>query len=410
MKKIHYSWFICMGCTLLVFCTAGLAVTGFQAYLPYMIREKGLANFQISIIVFVRSLFGVLSMLFVNAFMKKFEIRRVVSAAMAICTVSFVAYGVSGGFVGYCISAAIAGIAYGFGSMIPASILISRWFNEHRGLALGICMASTGFSTFIGSPIITAIVESMSLQISFFIEAIFVLIIGIVVYLMLRSMPSCLDLEPLGADSEEVEQTCAHKTAEKPLFIAMMIGLLLLGAAANNISGYLSVLYKSVGFSSSQISTVISLFGISLAAGKCAYGQLADRIGVFHSCTLFYLASIVGTGLCCIARTGNFHIACFAAILVGIGVASASVATSTYAVEVAEKKDYPKIVSRFQTTQFLGGLLFATVPGFLADRTGDYVLAYIIMFVFIVAGAIILQMFYQIIKKRDAQAEQLEAV
>lgn len=57
MKKIHYSWFICIGCTLLMFCTAGLGSTGFATYLPYLISLKGLANVQISIIVFIRSLF-----------------------------------------------------------------------------------------------------------------------------------------------------------------------------------------------------------------------------------------------------------------------------------------------------------------------------------------------------------------
>lgn len=401
MKKIHYSWFICIGCTLLLFCTGGLSVTGFAAYLPYLISIKHLANVQVSIIVFIRSFFGVMGMLFVNSFLRKYEIRRVVSVSLLVCAISFAAFSLSNGFAGYCLSAIIAGIAYGFGSMIPVSILISRWFNDHRGLALGICMASTGASTFIASPIITSMVEHWSLQISFIAEAVFVFVITIVVYLLLRSMPSCLDLEPLGADTEEAVQTYANKTASKPMFLAMTVGLLLLGAAANNISGNLSVLYQSVDFTSRQISTVVSIFGISLAFGKCAYGQLSDKMGVFHSCNILYLASIVGAGLCCAARFGTFHVACVAAALVGIGCASASVATSTYAVEVATEKDYPKTVSRFQTTQTLGGLLFATVPGIIADVSGDYVIAYIMMFLFILVGAVVLQSFYVLIKRRD---------
>lgn len=400
MKKIHYSWFICAGCTLLLFCTGGLAVTGFAAYLPYMISFNGLANVQISIIVFIRSLFGVLGMLFVNAFLRKFEIRRVVSAAMMVCALSFVMFGLSSSFYSYCVSAALVGTAYGFGSMIPASILISRWFNEHRGLALGICMASTGVSTFVASPIITAMVENISLSGSFFIEAGFILVAGIVVWILLRSMPSCMDLEPLGAEHEEKQQY-AQKTAAKPLYLAMAFGWLLLGAAANNLHSHLSVLYQSVGFSSGQISMVISLFGISLAIGKCACGELSDKIGVSRTCTILFLISAVGTGLCCMARVGNFLLACAAAMMVGFGMAVATVATSTYALGISAEKDYPKMVSRFQTMQTLGGLVFATFPGYLADRTGDYVIAYVIMFGFVVASAVILQMFYLIIRKHS---------
>ena len=85
MKKIHYSWFICAGCTLLLFCTGGMAVTGFSTYLPYLISQKGLTNFQVSTIGFVRSLFGVLGMLIVNGFLRRFEFRRVVTASMLVC-------------------------------------------------------------------------------------------------------------------------------------------------------------------------------------------------------------------------------------------------------------------------------------------------------------------------------------
>lgn len=399
LKRIHYSWVICIGCTLLMFCTSGLALTGFAAYLPYMVSLKGLANVQISTIVFFRSLFGAVSMLFVNSALRRFEIRKVVTMALVGSGAAFLAYGIADGFAGYCVSAAIAGTAYGFGGMIPVSILISRWFNEHRGLALGICMASTGVSTFIASPVITILVENLSLQMSFFIEAGLILAAAIIVFMLLRSMPSCLNMEPLGVEANNCTQIYAERTAPGPLLFAMAAGWLLLGAAANNLHSHLSVLYQSVGFDSGRISTVISLFGISLAIGKCAYGQLSDKMGVFRACTILYVISLIGSGLCCMARIGNFYIACIAAMLVGFGMAVATVATSTYASEIATEEDYPKLVSCFQTSQTLGGLVFATIPGLLADITGDYIPAYAIMFLFILVSTALLQGIFLIIQK-----------
>lgn len=164
MKTIHYAWFICIGATLLMFCTSGLGSTAFAAYLPYLVSIKELANVQISLIVFIRSLFGVIGMFFVNALLYRFEIRRVVTAGVFICALAFVVFSLADGFAGYCAAAAVAGMAYGIGGMVPASILISRWFNEHRGLALGIVMASTGVSTFVAAPVITLLVEHVSLQ------------------------------------------------------------------------------------------------------------------------------------------------------------------------------------------------------------------------------------------------------
>lgn len=48
MDKKQYGWAICMACALLLFCTAGLAQTGFSAYQPYLTRIGGLTNTQAS--------------------------------------------------------------------------------------------------------------------------------------------------------------------------------------------------------------------------------------------------------------------------------------------------------------------------------------------------------------------------
>ena len=137
----HYAWLICAGGTLLLFCTGGLSLTAFAAYLPYLKSLRGLTDAQVSAFVFIRSLTGVAGMLLVNRTLRHWEIRRVITAALVGCGLSFVLYGSVESFPGYCAAAALAGISYGFGSMIAVSILIIRWFNTHRGMALGICSA-----------------------------------------------------------------------------------------------------------------------------------------------------------------------------------------------------------------------------------------------------------------------------
>ena len=397
-RKVHYAWVICAGCTLLLFCTGGLSVTAFSAYLPYLGSLRGLQQTQISILTFVRTLLGVFGMVLSNRLMHKLEIRRVITAALVGSAASFAIYGLADSYAGYLIAASCAGFFYGIGSMIAVSILITRWFNAHRGIALGICMASTGVSTFLVSPVITMMVENISLQFSLLVEAVFDLAAAVIVWLVVRSQPSCLDMEPLGEEGEHSKKTYAQHTAKKSLYLAMLAGLLFLGAAANNISTYLSVLYQSVGMKSFQISALVSLFGISLAAGKLLYGALSDKIGVFRACMLLFGVFIFGACICCMARVTGFLLSGIGVSMIGFGCALASVATSTYASETASEEDYSRVVSSFQTTQTTGGLLFATIPGILADRTKDYILPYIIMLVFILVSAVVLQSTYLKIK------------
>ena len=115
MDKKQYGWAICMACALLLFCTAGLAQTGFSAYQPYLTRIGGLTNTQASTVVLFRNLFGLAGMLAVTPLIRRFEVRRIVTCGILLCGVSFLAYGFSRSFFGYCGAAALSGCALGLG-------------------------------------------------------------------------------------------------------------------------------------------------------------------------------------------------------------------------------------------------------------------------------------------------------
>lgn len=431
MKKIHYSWFICAGCFLLLFCVAGLGSTAFSVYQPYLISVKGFTNFQASTVVFVRNLFCLIGMTAITPFLNKVSIRLLVTGSMLICCAAFLIYAVAPNFYVFCIGSALSGIAMGCGGAIPGSIIISRWFYSHRGLALGICMSSTGLATFISSPVIAVVIDHFSFTTALLAECAFILLMTVLVYAILRSRPACLHLEPLGARTASQSDTAegntaaatgttaagttssdalkdasedggyARQTAPYHLYILMCLGILVFGTTANNVFSHLSVLYSSVGFSEQQASWILSIFGIALAAGKCAYGQISDRIGVFRSSCLMYTLVLIGTGIQCMAESSSYELAAAGALLSGLGLAITSVAATTFAAQTAAKDDYPRVVARFQFMNTLGGLIFATVPGLLADLTGSYVPAFVLMFFTALVSSVLLLATYQTICRRN---------
>lgn len=430
MKKIHYSWFICVGCFLLLFCVAGLGSTAFSVYQPYLISIKGFTNFQASAVVFVRNLFCLIGMTAITPFLNKVSIRLLVTGSMLICCAAFLVFALSPGFYTFCIGSALAGLAMGCGGTIPGSIIISRWFYSHRGLALGICMSATGLATFISSPVIAAVIDAFSFTTALIAESVFILLMTILVYAILRSRPACLHLEPLGArtaaqnagaegnaaaasktadedhaasdDNDSTDGGYAKQTAPYHLYILMCLGILVFGTTANNVFSHLSVLYSNEGFSDAQASWVLSIFGIALAAGKCAYGQISDRIGVFRASCLMYTLVLIGTGIQCMAAVSGYGLALAGALLSGLGLAITSVAATTFAGQTASKEDYPRVVARFQLMNTLGGLIFATVPGLLADVTGSYVPAFVVMFFTALVSSVLLLATYRTICRKNS--------
>ena len=116
--------------TLLLFVTMGTVSNGFSVYLPYIMAECGLTHAQTSSLVTLRCLVSFLAMLGIGYYYKKVSIRLGVTIAAACAGVSFLLYSTAHAYPVFCLGAAISGLSYGLGSMIPVSILMNRWFVE----------------------------------------------------------------------------------------------------------------------------------------------------------------------------------------------------------------------------------------------------------------------------------------
>lgn len=397
----NYGWVICFACALLLFCTGGLATTGFAVYQPYLINIGGLTNTQSSTMLMFRTMFTLLGMLTTRRLIARFEVRRVVTAACFVCGAAFLVYAFSSNVYLYFAGASLAGFALGCGGMIPVSILISRWFNEHRGLALGICMAATGLSSIVASPVITMLVQLFSLRTAFLAEAGFIMLAAVVVYSLLYSKPSCINARPVGRYQTNSAKTYAAHNASKGLYFLMTAGIMLFGIPSNTISSHISVLYQSVGFSSAQIAVLVSIVGGLLAFGKCIYGLISDKLGLFRASAFLYAMLLVGAGMCCLADRLRFPAACAASAFTGFGLAVLSVSISMYASSISTEAEYAHTVTRFQIVSTLGSMLFGPVPGMIADRTGSYIPAFVVLFCTALTAAALLLATFRKIRMED---------
>ncbi len=391
MKTRHYSWLICAGSTLLLFCTVGLATSAFSVYQPYMIQAGNLTNTQGSTILTVRSLAALFSLFFVDKFLRRTDIRLGALIALIGCTLSFVLFAVSHSFLGYCAAAAVAGVSYGLGGMIPVSMLIDRWFVSHRAFALGICAAGTGVATIIAPPLLTALMEVTSVATAFFAEAAFIAVAAVTVFLLLRNRPEEMGLSALA--SEEAAAKAAVPAREggtnRSAMPYMLAAFVMIGAIANPGFSHLSVLYKTEGFDAMHVSFLISFVGAALTVGKCVYGRIADKLGSYKSGLVFFSLLVAGEGLSCFAGKTGFGVAMTAMFCLGLGLPLSTVGLSVFAKELSSSVEYAKTLKRLQMAYMIGSLLFGPVPGMIADATGSYVPAYVLLSVCAAASMVL---------------------
>ena len=379
MKKPHYGWVVCL-CGLWLFVSnMGLCSNILSVYLPF-IEERGLSDSMGSAILSIRCLFSFAVTFFVELYYRRLSLRGGILVASLLGAVSAVVYGLSAGPLGYYAGAALGGVAYGLGCIYPVSLLLTRWFHTHRGLALGISSAGSGVATMVFSPLFTALVLRHSLSTAFFVQAGIMLAGALGVSLLLRDDPAQMGLSPYGAggraETEDRLQEEGSETLSKGMLWMLALMMLLVGGAGQAFSGHLSVLTVSCGYGVQAAARVMALQGMVLICSKFLAGELADRFGTKRCSALLMVVFMLGCGTVLLMDGVNL-IWCYGPVaLMGFGASVYNVGPPLWAGDLSGRAGYPKLLKWLQIFYNLGGILFSAVPGIMADHTGEYKSAY----------------------------------
>lgn len=376
MKKLHRAWAVCLGCTLMLLVGGGLAVNAFSVTQPYILSQNGFSNTQTSMITTVRAVSYLLCMFLVPAYYRKLGYRLGAALATGFGALSFSLFAVARSLPVYYLAGAVAGLSYGLGSMIPATILMTRWFSSHRAVAVGLCSAGTGLATVAFSPVLSLLITHFSLRVCFFFEAGVCLLAAVLVFVLVRALQG---IHP------------------SPLRWTMLYaGMALLGAIASPGFSHMMILLTTAGFTGAQASSAVSIFGFALMSGKCAYGAVCDRLGAQRTNWIFGGMLVTGLFLCVLANLRSSALMYLSAVLYGGGVPLSTVGLSIWAADFSRPEQLAGRIQRFQMCYAVGGLAFSFMPGAFADLTGSYAPSYIVFLLFGVYAIAVVQSTYRL--------------
>lgn len=396
MHKPHYAWFVCLGAALSLFVVMGLGVNTFTIYQPEIIALNGFTNAQGSWITTTRSLFILGTLLVVNQLCTRFGLRLVMTLGIFFVGLSCFSFGLSTTFPMYCFSAALTGIGYCLGGMVPLSIIIGNWFDSRRGLALGLASAGSGAATIFAPSIVTGLIRSSGLKTAFFAEGAFILLLCAADWLLLRDTPAKTGRSPYrlpGETTVPVTPNFEKSHGPIPIFLILLASFLLGGPVGPAFS-HLTVLFTTEGFDPMVVAVLISYLGAALCVGKILSGQLYDRLGGLLSNYCIFLVFLAGHLLCAMAGTGSIPLAFAAITAFAFGTAITAASPAVWAADLVGPGDYPRLVRAITTAYTFGMLVFGPIPGILADRTGSYIPAYLLFSIFLLGTMSLVQGVY----------------
>lgn len=278
--------------------------------------------------------------------------------------------------------AIIVGIGTSCLTIIPVSTVITHWFEEKKGMALGIAMAGAGTGSFIWMQIVSRMLTNLSYQQTYAILGLIILVICLPLTLFVITMPPDTTIE--AKRKEKISYKDIHWSTQLILFA---LGLFLLGI---NISGtkmhiqpYLTYLGHPLTFNANVGSTqaIFALFGSLIG------GYVFDKLSLRKSIIIFVSMTLLSY-VCLIYGAFAPLLFVFAALF-GLCLCLPSMLPSYGTSALFGKEHYAMHLGFINMIFTLGGALGPIISGFIVDHL-SYTLVWVTYFALTVLYLILL--------------------
>src|SRR5215475_5442072 len=256
-------------------------------------------------------------------------------------------------------------------SAVPHASLISRWFTERRGLALGLAMCGTATGGVIWPRATQALMEQFGWRNAYAISGGAVLLVAVPLLLLFLKEPSApVRLCGQSATNAAADGLTRGEALRGSLLWLLLFAFFIISMSIHACMIHLVPMLKDRGMTPSSAALAASLFGAAGMIGRLGMGYLLDLAPAERVPAIAFSIVAVGIFLLFAGVTGGT--AYFAAMLIGFGYGAES-ATVPYLVgRYFGMRSFGEVYSYLFITVPLGGALGPYLMGVGFDRTGSY--------------------------------------
>lgn len=327
--KLFYGWWMVFASAVGLFLGPPLLVFSFSVLFKSLVVDFHAGRAAVSFAFSLFNVVGALCLPAIGALIDRYGAKRVILVSiflygLILCSTLWVGSGLWQLYLLF----TLLGIAMTSGAApVPYGVVISHWFNRHRGLALALSMMGIGIGSIVVPILSQRLITAVGWRATFAIFGGAVLLLPLpVLAALLQNDPKEKGLLPDG-DKEDLiahlpqlsEQGLNwHEVWHSSTFWIMMAIFSLTGASVHGAVLHMSAIFTDRGVSAERAAIATSLVGAAVIVGRLCSGFLLDHIFAPRVAMLFYGATTVGLAILCEAHPGN--VALVASFLVGLGM------------------------------------------------------------------------------------------
>jgi sugar phosphate permease len=385
-NRIHYAWIVALVTFGVLLVTAGVRATPGVLMLS-LEGEFGWSRTAISAAVAINiALFGLIGP-FAASVMDRWGLRRVVLGAVALLAVSVaLTTRMQTQWQFTLLWGVLVGTGTGVTSMVLAAIIASRWFDERRGLVLGILSAANATGQLVFLPSLASLVAERGWRAAALVVSGAAAVVFGIVYFFMRDRPEDLGLLPYGqsriaGNASPVRvmapvEALRHAVRSRPFWI-LAGTFFVCGASTNGLIGtHLIAACHDYGIAEVRSARLLAMMGIFDIIGTTASGWLTDRYSPRH--LLFSYYTLRGISLLFLPFTlqeGAGGLAWFA-VFYGLDWIATVPPTVRLTNEAFGRENTGVIYGWIGASHQLGASMAAFGAGAIRTTLGDYQLAF----------------------------------
>jgi len=381
-NRERQGWWIAASLFLALFLLWGSGFNTAGLFIAPFIKQFGWGRTQVSLLVAAMAFASGISSPIAGRLLERVEARGVILAGTLLSGAGLIVASRANAFAPMLVAYTILGLGLGLSTFVPTALVISNWFGERRGVALGIVMGGQSLGGMVMAPLVSWTIARTGWRAGELVLAapMFAIVIPLV-FALVRSYPpeaspsatpraEAVVGDPF-ADVPGLEVPQALRTRSFWMIVAAQFLFPLAGAGAFvHMVAYLA----GIGYSDAAAAMSLSLVLLFATVGQPLMGVVADRISGRRALALAF--ALLALSLVMLLAAGAAAMLVAFVLIFGLIVAGPIVLSPLVVAESLGLKRYGSLMGLVGFPFTLGLALGPLAAGMIYDLTSSYARAF----------------------------------
>ena len=287
----------------------------------------------------------------------------------------------------------LMGLSFSATNIIVIVVLLSNWFIDKRGIALGFALAGTSFGSAFFPLLAADLLAEMDWRGAFQVLATLPILLIPVLVILVREQPSQLQLEPLGQPQalpaghtgHVIDMSAVWAQVRTLNFALLAVTAALIFYTANAFIQHTFLYLRDRGFEPSDAAAGISLIFLAGLIGKILSGFLVEKVSVKTTWIGFQALMFLGAVIIVFFQADGARVGLFC---IGLGWGGAYSLTQLSISNLFPPQVLGRLMGLFVIVEAIGSGFGSWLTGVMFDVRGSYTVSFAIAACFMVLAMV----------------------